>query len=78
MNAQTSSPGPYPEALRGFGLAEEVKAASGGVVRVEFLGNGDWAGKSYSSGRVEGGDATYASVEPATGQVLADIGAAES
>ncbi len=40
----------------------------------ELLGAAAWAGKIYSGGWVDGGGRTFASVEPATGRQLADVG----
>ena len=42
----------------------------------ELLGAAAWAGKIYSGGWVDGGGHTFASVEPATGRQLADVGSA--
>jgi len=42
----------------------------------ELLAAAAWAGKIYSSGWVDGGGQTFASVEPATGQQLAEVGSA--
>jgi benzaldehyde dehydrogenase (NAD) len=42
----------------------------------ELLAAAAWAGKIYSGGWVDGGGQTFASVEPATGQQLADVGSA--
>jgi acyl-CoA reductase-like NAD-dependent aldehyde dehydrogenase len=42
----------------------------------ELLGAAAWAGKIYSRGWVEARGPTFASVEPATGRQLADVGSA--
>jgi benzaldehyde dehydrogenase (NAD) len=42
----------------------------------ELLGAAAWAGKIYSGGWVDGGGDSFASIEPATGQQLADVGSA--
>jgi len=42
----------------------------------ELLATGDWVGKIYSGGWVAGSGGSYPAVEPATGQHLADVGAA--
>jgi benzaldehyde dehydrogenase (NAD) len=42
----------------------------------ELLGSGMWAGKIYSGGWVDGSGGNYASVAPATGERLGDVGAA--
>ena len=42
----------------------------------QLLGAAEWAGKIYSGGWVDGGGASYAAVEPATGRrLLASIAA---
>jgi benzaldehyde dehydrogenase (NAD) len=46
------------------------------VAVIELLGPGVWAGRIYSGGWVDGAGGSYASVEPATRQRLADVGAA--
>jgi len=46
------------------------------VVMAELLDAGDWVGRIYSGGWVAGGGGSYPSVEPATGQHLAEVGAA--
>ena len=43
----------------------------------ELLGAGAWAVKIYSGEWIDGGGGTYAAVEPATGQCLANVGAAD-
>jgi benzaldehyde dehydrogenase (NAD) len=45
---------------------------------MELLGAVDWFGRIFSGGWVEGGGGTYPSVEPATGQILAQVGAASA
>jgi benzaldehyde dehydrogenase (NAD) len=42
----------------------------------ELLGSAVWAGKIYSGGWVDGSGGSYASVAPATGERLGDVGAA--
>lgn len=42
----------------------------------ELLGAAAWAGKIYSGGWVDGSGHTFASVEPATGRQLDDVGSA--
>jgi hypothetical protein len=42
----------------------------------ELLAAAAWAGKIYSGGWVDGGGHAFASVEPATGRQLADVGSA--
>ena len=42
----------------------------------QLLGAAAWAGKIYSGGWVDGGGRTFASIEPATGRQLADVGSA--
>jgi hypothetical protein len=42
----------------------------------ELLGAAEWACKIYSGGWVDAGGRTFASVEPATGRPLAEIGSA--
>src|SRR5689334_15415301 len=41
-----------------------------------LLGTAEWAGKIFSAGWRGGGGRTYASVAPATGRHLADVGSA--
>jgi benzaldehyde dehydrogenase (NAD) len=43
---------------------------------MELLGTGHWTGSVLSGGWLQGGGETYASVEPATGQQLVEVGAA--
>ena len=44
----------------------------------ELLAAAAWAGKIYSGGWVDGGGHTFASVEPATGRQLAEVGSAST
>ena len=43
---------------------------------MELLGTVDWSGRIFSGGWIEGGGQTYPAVEPATGQILGQVGAA--
>lgn len=43
---------------------------------MELLGASDWQGKVFSGGWVQGGGRSYPSVEPATGERLAEVGSA--
>src|SRR5215211_1249422 len=54
--------------------SKECKSRRRGTM--ELLGTGHWAGRVFSGGWLQGGGETYASVEPATGQQLAEVGAA--
>jgi hypothetical protein len=44
----------------------------------DLLAGRDWAGRIFSGGWVRGAGGSYAAVEPATGRVLAEVGAALS
>jgi benzaldehyde dehydrogenase (NAD) len=45
---------------------------------MELLGTVDWSGRIFSGGWVAGGGETYSAVEPATGQILGQVGAASA